>query len=98
MTSNSRLVHELVRRLCAELLMFFPQLQVDDEQGPDGEAVDALGGKVSRLPADFAELCAVFHSLLREASRLTRLYVVLDGLELLRDTDRAHSLDWLVRL
>ena len=122
-TNNSRLVNEVVRRLCAELLLFFPQvklvvdtnlilissakcfgggfcvdaqqLKIDDEESPEGEAVDALGGKVSRLPDDFAELCATFSRLVSEASRSARLFVVLDGVEMLRDADRAHSLDWL---
>jgi telomerase protein component 1 len=101
-TSASRAVDELVRRLCAELLLYFPHFEI--ETGDDdadaivrAESSGALGhlSKASLLPSDFSALLVAFNSLMRQAALVARVFVVIDGAERMRDTNRAHTLDWL---
>jgi telomerase protein component 1 len=103
-TSASRVVDELVRRLCADLLLYFPHFEIEtgDEEADARTRAELSGAgaldyitKASKLPSEFAALCVAFKSLVQQAMQLARIFVVVDGLERMRDSNRAHTLDWL---
>ena len=77
-------IRQILQRICFELIRKF-KLNTEENNNDN-------------IPDEFNELCQYFINIVEQASFKGRIVIIIDAIDQLNKTNRAHSLDWLPKI